>query len=380
MSITRRTALLAPAFAAIVPRRVWAEGTEETIKIGISAPLTGPNAENGRFQLNGANLAIETLNSTGGALGKPVELVAEDDQNTNPGAVLAFSRLAARQDIVAFIGPASSTQMHAITPDVLRTGKPMAFFGSDPTLTRQGNPWLFRCRVPDSYSARLIADYGVKELKKQKWAIVYSTDSFGTSAVKLLVDALGTFAIKPRLVLGYANQQVDFTATALAIKQSDADVIGSYFTFPADLALFARQLRQLGVTTTWVGSQVNAQVTSRKLAGAALFGTYSVIDFSIDANPEARAFADRYEQTYRIPPDSYSAQPFDAVTILAHAINAAGDTDPKKIREAILAIHGLKGVNGTFSFDASGEGLRGLNIVRNDNGRIAFIRHIEFAD
>ena len=66
----------------------------ETLKIGVVAPVTGPAAESGRFQVNGAKLAAEEVNKAGGVLGKQLELVIEDDQTTNPGAVLAFSKLA----------------------------------------------------------------------------------------------------------------------------------------------------------------------------------------------------------------------------------------------------------------------------------------------
>jgi branched-chain amino acid transport system substrate-binding protein len=66
--------------------------------------------------------------------------------------------------------------------------------------------------------------------------------------------------------------------------------------------------------------------------------------------------------------------------ILAHAINAAGTTEPEGFRKAILAIRGLKGVNGVFNFDDYGESVRGLNVIRNDDGRMTFIRHVEFPD
>src|SRR3954462_1626747 len=76
----------------------------DNLKIGVVAPLTGPGAESGRFQINGAKLAVEEINKAGGVLGRPLELVVEDDQTTNPGAVLAFSRLAGDKDIPAFVG------------------------------------------------------------------------------------------------------------------------------------------------------------------------------------------------------------------------------------------------------------------------------------
>ena len=98
-----------------------------------------------------------------------------------------------------------------------------------------GNQWLFRFRPNDSYSGRVIADYGVKTLGKKNWAVVHSTDAFGTGGGKALTDALDKLGAKVALDQGYANQSQDFTPVVLAIKQSGADILGSYFTFENDL-------------------------------------------------------------------------------------------------------------------------------------------------
>src|SRR5271170_3222598 len=128
--------LAAPAFS----RSARAEG--ETIKIGMVLPVTGPAADSGKYALAGAKIALERVNKAGGVLGKQLELVTEDDQTTNPGAVLAFSKLAAQDDIVAFLGSIRSTQNHAIANDILKTAKPFCFGGTDPALTKMGNPWM----------------------------------------------------------------------------------------------------------------------------------------------------------------------------------------------------------------------------------------------
>ena len=86
----------------------------EPLKIGMVASLTGPSAEVGRYAIQGAKLAAEEVNKTGGVLGRPIELVIEDDQTTNPGVVLAFSKLAGDKDIPAFIGPTRSLPTWAI--------------------------------------------------------------------------------------------------------------------------------------------------------------------------------------------------------------------------------------------------------------------------
>jgi branched-chain amino acid transport system substrate-binding protein len=381
VKLTRRefTAGIAAGVAApYVLRSANAQGA--TIKIGMCVPVTGPAAEQGLWAQNGAKLALAAVNKAGGVLGKQVELVIEDDQTTNPGIVLAFSKLAAQSDIVAFLGSVRSTQVHAMAPDVLKLGKPVMIGGTDPTLTHMGNQWLFRFRPNDSYSGRVIADFGVNTLGKKKWAVVHSTDAFGTAGGKALTAALEKLGAPPVLDQGYANQSQDFTPVVLAVKQSGADVLGSYFTFENDLGIFARQLRQLGVTIPWVGSPTTVNVSAIKLAGPTLYGTYGVADYAEESNDASKAFGKTYREAYKVAPDLQSAWPYDAVTVLSAAINKAGSTDPGKIREAILGLKKFPGAEGEYNFDQNGDGLHGYNVVRNEKGTIVYDKHIEFDD
>jgi branched-chain amino acid transport system substrate-binding protein len=352
----------------------------EPLKIGMVAPVTGAQAETSSYEIQGAKLAVEEINKAGGLLGRPIELVIEDDQTTNPGVVLAFSKLAGDKDIPAFIGPLFSTQVHAMAPDIQRTGRPVMIGGTDPQLTHMGNPWLFRCRPNDIYSARVIADYGVNTLGKKKWAIVHSTEAFGTNGMKNLVEVLKRTGVEPVLIQGYTINSQDFTPVALAVKQSGADVMGTYMFVGPDQAIFAKQLRQLGVNIAWIGSPTTVATTVLKLAGPALYGSYAVADFAADSSPAAKEFATKYEATYKSAPDYRGAWTYDAVHVLALAIDNAKSLEPQKIREAILSVKGYLGAEGTYNFDQNGDGLHGYNIVKNDNGKIVFIKHIDFSE
>jgi branched-chain amino acid transport system substrate-binding protein len=381
MSLTRRSvnmgtaaSLVTPAFSHVV------RAADETIKIGMVLSVTGPGADGGKYALTGAKIALERANKAGGVLGKQVDLVTEDDQTTNPGAVLAFSKLAGQPDIVAFLGQIRSTQTHAMAPDILKAGKPVCFGGTDPALTKMGNPWLIRFRPNDTYSARVIASYGVETLGKKNWAIVHSTDAFGMGGLKALSASLDKLGTKVAIDQGYPNQSQDLTPVVLAIKSSGADIIGSYFTFESDLAIFARQLRQVGVTIPWIGSPTNVLATALKLAGPALWGTYAVADYAVDSSPEAKEFAKLYSAVSKASPDQYSAWTYDAIGVLSAAINKAGSTEPEKIRDVILSTKGYKGAEGEYNFDQFGDGLHGYNIVRNEKGVVVFDRHIEFTD
>jgi branched-chain amino acid transport system substrate-binding protein len=186
--------------------------------------------------------------------------------------------------------------------------------------------------------------------------------------------------VTPVLIQGYTNNSQDFTPVALAVKQSGADVMGTYMTFEPDQGIFAKQLRQLGVNVSWVGSPTTATTTAIKLAGPALFGSFAVVDFNKDSSPEAKAFAAKYEAAYKSSPDIFSSWSYDAVQVLSLAINKAKSLDPQAIRAAILAVKGYKGAEGVYAFDANGDGLHGYNIVKNDNGTIVFNKRVDFDD
>jgi branched-chain amino acid transport system substrate-binding protein len=348
----------------------------EPIKIGLIASTTGFSAEQGVLAVNGARLAVEEVNKSGGVGGRMIELEIEDDQSTNPGAVLAFSKLSSQGRLAAVIGPIRSTQIQAMSPSIAKAGVPTLIGGSDTALTHVNNHWLFRLRPNDSFSAKVIADFGINSLKAKKWAIVYSTDAYGAGGAKALTEALKDLGVTPVMSQAFTGNAQDFATIALGIKNSGADLISGYIGMPPDLAIFAKQLGQLGMTVPILIGQ-GASVTARRLAGSALFGSYAVIDFTPDASAATREFSKKYRQTYGIDPDFFSSWTYDAIQILALAIKKAGKTDAEAIRNAILDIRGYEGVEGTYAFDQNGDGLHGYNVVRNEEGKLVFIKRVD---
>ncbi|HEY6003743.1 MAG TPA: ABC transporter substrate-binding protein [Anaeromyxobacter sp.] len=369
------TGILAAAFAVASASR--ASGAD-TIKIGVTAELTGPNAEAGAYEVNGANLALDEINKAGGVLGKKLELRIEDTQSSNNGAVNALSRLGSEGNLVAIVGSVRSTQVQAMSPTLQKLGIPMMIGGTDYGLTHAGNPWLFRCRPNDGYSAKVIAEFGVKTLGKKKWAIVHSTDAFGNGGKDRLADALKALGVTPVLVQGFTSNTQDFTPVVLAIKQAGADVMASYIANSPDVGVLSKQLRQLGVTAPWVGSPSIASSTALKLGEEALHGTYAIADFSPGSSAEAQAYAQKYRDRYKVEADFYSSWAYDAVHLVAKAIEAKKSTKPADLKAAFHSVKGHKGAEGAYQFDANGDGLHGYNIVKNEKGNIVFVKTISF--
>jgi branched-chain amino acid transport system substrate-binding protein len=360
-------AALCPAFAA------------DPIRIGLVDEVTGPQAEAGVLTMNGVKLAVDEVNAAGGILGRPVELRVEDNQSTNPGTVLAYSKLIDQGGgIVAVIGPLRSTQVQAASPTIAKAKTPAFIGGSDPSLTRVNNPWIFRIRPNDMYSSRVMATYISKNLSGKKIAIVHSTDTFGAGGKNALVEALKNYGIEPVMIEGYTNNAQDFTAIVLAIKKSGADVLATYMTNAPDVGIFAKQLRQLGVTIPWIGSASIVTDTAMKLAGESLWGTYSVADFVIEANEESKTYAKKYRARYGADPDLFSAWAYGAVYLIKYAIEKAKSPDAEAMRQALLSTRGLKGVEGIYDFEPNGDAVHGYNVVRNEKGKVTFIQRIDF--
>ena len=187
-------------------------------------------------------------------------------------------------------------------------------------------------------------------------------------------------ALASRLLLGTA-QYPSPAILAQAIEASGAGVVTVSLRRESarmrEGQAFFALIRQLGVRIPWIGSPSIISPVTRNLAKNALYDTYGIGDFTPDANAESKAFTAAYGKLHNgaLPDSGWT---YDAMKILARAMNDAKTTEPAKVREAIIAIKGLKGTEGTYNYDANGDGLRGYNIVKNVKGDIVFDRHIEF--
>lgn len=344
------------------------------IRIGQVIPITGEAAESGQYHKWGAELAVEEVNKAGGVKGRPLQLVFEDDKTTNPGAVAALQRLLEDQEIPAILGSIRSTQVQAMLPTINEASVPVMIGGTNYGLTHSGSRWVFRFRPNDSFSAQVLAKFVVQELKKGKVAVIFANDAFGQGGRDLVVKALEGLNVKPVLVQGYNNHEKDFTAVLTALKQSGADSLITYMTFTPEVGIMAKQMQQLGIKLTWVGSPSITTTDARRLGADALYGTYGVTDFNADASPRSKAFAAAYKAKHSKDADLYSAWTYDAVHVLAEAMKKAPDLKPESIRTAILSIKGFQGAEYEYNFDENGDGLDHYHIIQNVNGDLKFAK------
>ncbi len=351
---------------------VQAQG--KPIKIGQIIPMTGEGAESGKYHKQGAEIAIDKINAAGGINGRKLTVVLEDDQTTNPGAVAALQKLLEDKEIPMILGSIRSTQVQAMLPTINEAKIPVAIGGTNYGLTHSGSQWVFRFRPHDGMSAKVIAKFVVEELKLKKVAIVHASDAFGNGGRDMLTPALKELGAEVVFTQGYNNQEKDFTAVVQGLKKSGATGLNTYMTFSTDLGIFARQIKQLGAQVTWVGSPSITAVDGRNLAGDALYGTYGVTDFHVDASPTSAEFAKAYKAKFDQEPDLYAAWCYDAVLVFAEAMKRAPDLKPESLRKAILSIQKFPGAESEYNFDQNGDGLDHYHVVQNVNGTIKYFK------
>ena len=279
----------------------------------------------------------------------------------------ALQKAVEQEKVLALVGSVKSTQILAMSDAVKNYGVPMMIGGTNATLTKQGNPWLFRVRPDDSIAAAAMVKYIKEDTKFTKVGILHDTDAFGTGGADLVEQgskAAGLTVVKREK---YTTKDKDFTAQLLSLKNAGAQIMVIYGTNPEDVAVIQRQYRQLGAPFKYIGSPSSQMKDCLNLAKDASEGLLAVADFVPGQSDVNKKYAQDYKKEYNEDYDTTSAWAYDGLKILVEAIKKGGE-DRAKIREALLATKGYKGVLGTFSFTPNGDGLSEVSVVQIEKG------------
>ena len=348
----------------------------QEIKLGYTPPVTGGFASEGSLQTKAIKLALKQINEAGGVNGKKINLITVDNQSTNPGALAALNRAVEQEKVLALVGSGHSTQVLAMSDAIKRYAIPTIIQATNASLTHQGNPWLFRVRPDDSIAAAAMVKYIKEDTKFTKIGILHDTDAFGTGGADLVeqgVKAAGLTVVKR---VSYTTKDKDYTAELLGLKNAGAEIMVLYGTSDEDVALIQRQYRQLGAPFKYLGSPSSQAADALNLSREAAEGILAAADFVPGYSEANRKFTAEYRKEYNEDYDTVQSWPYDGLNILVNAIKAGGE-DRAKIRAAILATQGYKGMMGTFSFTPNGDGLHEVSIVQIEKGARKLLKVIQ---
>ncbi len=348
----------------------------EPIRVGVIQPLSGPVAASGSFVVWGARIAADRINEHGGLLGRPLELVVEDNKSDPAEAASAAEKLITRDRVPVLLGAWGSSMTLAVMPKLRQYEVPMVVETSGASkITKQGNPWVFRIAPTNEMEAAGLEPY-VKALGLRKVGFVPVNTDWGRGAAPAFGEVLKRQGVE---VVGveYVDQAAtDLRAQLTKLKGAGVESL-IVSTDVGQIALLLKQAAGLGMRVlvlTTGGSSAPSKLI--ELAGRAAQNSYHIV-FFLPWFPEA--MPDPGLANWFIGEWKRRGHPFegltegfrghDGITTIARAIELAGTSEPAAIQAALRKVE-LMGLNGPIRFDAEGQSRPTIFIVQIKDGTV----------
>ncbi len=336
---------------------------EETIKIGLLAPLTGFAAADGLSVLNSVKLAVDQVNKEGGILGKKVELVYYDDRASGKEAVALAYKLIEKDGVVAVVGGSYSTPSRAVATIFQEEEIPfVAAYAVHPDITKAGN-YCFRNGFLGPVEGRAAGYVAVKMLKAKKIAVLTMDNDFGRTLAQGFVDYVTKNGAKIVYHKVYQLKEKDYKPYLSKIKQIKPDLLLATGYYP-QAGNIVKQAKEIGLSVQILGEEGYDSPKFLEIAGDAANGVIIVTNLNRDdPRPVVQNFIKEYKQRYKMIPDMVGASAYDAFRIIVDAIKRAKSIDPKKIRDAIANTKDFNGVTGIIKgFTPQGEVIKPVQV------------------
>ena len=329
------------------------------IKVAVAGPFTGNSAAFGEMIKRGAQLRAKEINAAGGINGKTLTLIFEDDTGKDREASLVAERIASNQQILAVVGHFNSSCTLAGKPIYKRGGIVELSPGSTNVRVCEGSDWTFRNLYRDDFQGEFVAKYIKNKLGDiQKIAVFFDNDDYGRGLKDAFTKAANEVGLQIVASEAYDRENTDFKAQLTSIKAKNPDLIfiaGLY----SQAGLIVSQARETGITVQLFGADGVDSPDFLDIAGNSAEGTYIATPFVFGlGGAEANRVAQAFEKEFGKAPNTWAALTYDAVGMIAEAIEKAGE-NRKAIRDYLAGIdsseEGYKGITGLTYFDKNGD-------------------------
>jgi len=324
-------------------------------------------------------MAADEINLGGGIEGRRIDVVIDDDGGSPEKAATLTDQLIDNDKVVAIIAAGTSQNSRAASPRAQSSKIPfIAPSSTDPAVTQVGD-YIFRACFVDAFQGEVMARFAFNTLKAKKAAILFDfnspygrglTDYFELSFSKLGGQIVGK--------LSYTQGDIDFKGQLSTVRSAEPDVIyipGYY----GDVAVIARQARQIGLNQPLLGADGWDAPELWQLGGDALNGSFITTHYSVDdPSPAIQRFAHEYKQRNgNLAPDAHAALAYDAMRVLADAIMRAHTTAAAQLRDALAQTKDFAGVTGVISMDKNRNAVKPAVVLKLEDTRYIYQETIQ---
>jgi len=355
---------------------------QESINIGVVMNLTGHWASIDTPCANGVELAASQINGAGGILGREIRLEIVDTMADEEETRRVVVRLIEDEKVSVLIGYCDTHWVNIAATVAGEYGVPFVTPGAThPRIPERVGAWL-AC-FGDNAQASAIAEYVVRELGLKRGAVWINTAvDFSVAVTEYFMDALDHYGGETVLVDYFELNMKDFSSMAVRLKeyQDRGEVDFVYVgAVPDNCGLIARQLRESGVTIPTFGEDGFDTPLLVEIGGEAAEGVVFATHVSLeDPDETIRKFLSDYESMFGIVPENaFAALGYDALGLVAKAIELAGSNSPAKVPEGLAQISDFEGVSGIISYnDGSKIPDKSVSIIQVENGEFRTVKQM----
>ena len=333
---------------ATVPDATTATVTSgDAIKVGALLPMTGDLQAFGETSFNGVKLALNEINDAGGVMGKPLALQVGDTQTAPQPSIDAAQKLASLENVVAIIGALSSGNTIPVAESVTSKNSvpQISNASTSPVITDlEDGDYLFRTVPSDAFQGSALAEVA-GEQGLEKLAIIYVNNDYGQGLADSFQAAFEAAGGTISGSIPFEPGQASYRGELAQLAAGDAEAL-TLISYPDNGVVILKQALEEGFFEKFVFSdgmkapEVIDAIGAEYLNGA--FGT--VAQAPTDSNA-FKTFESAYQASFgELPPKPYIDTAYDAMMILALAIEQAGNTDGPAIRDALRDVANAPGV------------------------------------
>lgn len=330
----------------------------DTIKIGLTAPITGSWAAEGQDMKQICELLADQVNADGGLLGKNIEVVVADDGGNEQTAALAAQRLVTK-GIAAVVGTYGSSVTEASQGIYNAARIPQIANGSTAVrLSEKGFKYFFRTSPRDDEQGRVAAKTLVS-MGYKKIAILHDNTTYAKGLAEETKAILDKEPVDIVFFDALTPGEQDYTTILTTLKTKNAEVV--FFTgYYPEAGLMLRQKKDMGFDVPFIGGDATNNPDLVKIAGKdAAEGFYFIsppVPQDLPAK-EAKDFLAAYTKKYGAAPGSiWAVLSGDGFRVMVEAIKQTQSTDSKKIADYLHnEMKDFPGLTGSISFDEKGD-------------------------
>ena len=342
------------------------DSKQKKIKIGFIGPMTGDYANYGQLQSKAAQLALNDFNKNeGGIADVSIELVVEDSQGKVEKGSTATQKLINVDKITGLVGPVFSGVALGVAPDFQNAKIPViAGSATNPDLTGIGD-YIFRTVPSDALQSAVLGPYIAQELGYMTMAIIFTNNDYSQSLAESVTKTYEIAGGKVLLSLGAPEGTKDFRTQLTQIKDIAPEAI-FLPNYVAECAQIIKQMYEIGLDIPIISADGFSNTEIHNLIGEQANG----VIFSASPSNEtekAISFRKAYNAEFGVDPDDFSANIYDATTILLRAMKdnyneKSKMIDGESLRNDIQNTQNFAGVSGNIEFAANGDVKKGIAI------------------